>query len=162
MKTMNQLIKKRDVYWVDAEDSIQSVVHYMNERRTGAVAVKANDEVVGVFSERDLVRLVANGSDIGSMKVKDVMSTDLITIKYNDEIRLAKAKMFKHGVRHLLVFSEDGVYHGLASIRDIIQAEVDEWQDLLHEMNDVYYEKAYKTKWWVAANRVVKEPYVPQ
>jgi len=162
MQSVNELFKTRDVYWVAVKDKVRVVARYMHERRTGAVAVKDGDEVVGVFSERDLMRLVANGDDPAKVTVGDVMSTDLKCICYTDGVKNAKAQMRKLGVRHLLVFSDDGAYHGLVSIRDIMQADAQETEGMLQEMNDAYYEEAYKSKWWIAANRVVREPYVPQ
>lgn len=163
MQRIGDVIKPRDIYWIDADDSVRQAVHYMCERKTGAVAVKQRDDVVGIFSERDLMHRVVNESlDIDVVKVRDVMSPDPLTIHLDDEIRNAKAVMFKCRVRHLLVVGKGDVFKGLISMRDLIEADMAESSELIEKLNDEYYEKAYRSKWRVSSNRVIVEHYTPQ
>ncbi len=97
MQTIRDVLKTRDTYWVDAEDSVRAAVRYLCERKTGAVAVMSGGELVGMFSERDVLHRVVNaGLDPETCKVRDVMSTNLITIACNDEIHMAKSVMYKN------------------------------------------------------------------
>jgi CBS domain-containing protein len=162
MQTLSDIIKPRDIYWIDANDSVAQAVHYLCERKTGAVAVKSGEEVVGVFSERDLMHRVVNEKrDAAATRVRDVMSTRLFSISLEDEIHHAKAMMFKYGTRHLLVMGKGGHFKGLVSMRDLMEADLAESTELIHRLNDEYYEKAYKAKWRVSSNRVIVEPYAP-
>ncbi len=162
MKTLADVIQTRDTYWVSADDTVQQVVHYLCERNTGAVAVKDNDDVVGIFTERDLLHRVVNNSlDPNKVLVRDVMSTSMININMDDEIHKAKAMMHQNGVRHLLVLGNGGVYKGLVSMRDLVEADIADSLELIHRLNDIYYEDAYKSRWRVSSNRVIVEPYVP-
>jgi len=162
MQTLNDIIKPRDIYWIDADDTVQQAVHYLCERKTGAVVVKQDDSVVGVFSERDLMHRVVNeGRDPATTRVHEVMSTRLFSIALEDEIHHAKALMFKFGTRHLLVMGKGGQFKGLVSMRDLMEADLAESTDLIHRLNDEYYEKAYQSKWRVSSNRVIVEPYAP-
>jgi len=163
MRTIGDIIKPRDIYWVSAGDSVRQTVHYLCERKTGAVAVKENDEVVGIFSERDLMHRVVNASlDLDAVKVREVMSPDPMSISMDDEIGYAKAIMFKRGVRHLMVVGRGDVFKGLISMRDLLDADMEESNELIQRLNDAYYEKAYRTKWRVSSNRVIVEHYTPQ
>ena len=160
MQIINEVIKPRDIYWVSADDTVRQVVHYLCERKTGAVVVKEGDEVVGMFSERDLMHRVVNkGDNPDDVLVRDVMSTSLIYIHIDDEIRMAKAKMFKNRVRHLLAVGKGNQLKGLVSMRDLIDADMSASSELVHKLNDNYYEEAYRAKWMISSNRVIIEPY---
>ena len=162
MQMISDVIKPRDIYWVSADDSVRQAVHYLCERKTGAVAVKEGDQVVGIFSERDLMhRVVCACLDLDAVQVRQVMTSDPISVRIDDEMRHAKAVMFKCGVRHLVVVGNGGVYKGLISMRDLIEADMAESSELIERLNDVYYEKAYRARWRVSSNRVIVEQYTP-
>lgn len=160
MQLIRDVIQPRDVYWVDGEDTVRQAVHYLCDRKTGAVVVKAGDELAGIFSERDLMHRVVNaGLNPDEVNVKDVMSTQLIHIRLDDEIHMAKATMYKNRVRHLIVIGRDDAYKGLVSMRDLVEADMADSTELIHRLNDKYYEEAYKKKWRFAANRVIVEEF---
>lgn len=104
-------------------------------------------------------RVVNEGLDANSVLVREVMSDNLIFIHSDDEFHMAKAKMFKNGVRHLLVVSKDNAFRGLVSMRDLIETDVAESTELIHKLNDAYFETAYKEKWRISSNRVIRESY---
>lgn len=163
MKLLKDIIKPRDVFWVSAEDTVRQAVRYMCERKTGAVVVKEKDEVVGVFSERDVLHRVINEErDPDAVTVREVMTTEIIFIHLDDETEVAKAKMFKNRVRHLVVVGNGNQLRGLISMRDLIEADMASSTELIQKLNDAYYEKAYKAKWRISSNRVIIEEYTPQ
>lgn len=158
MQTIRDVLKTRDTYWVDAGDTVRSAVRYLCERKTGAVAVMSGGELVGMFSERDVLHRVVNaGLDPDRTLVSEVMSTNLISIRSDDEIHMAKAVMYQNRVRHLIVLGKDGAFKGLVSIRDLIDADIAESAELIHKLNDQYYEEAYKSKVIFAANRMITQ-----
>jgi len=163
MQTIGDIIKPRDIYWVNASDTIRQTVHYICERKTGAVAVKEDESVVGVFSERDLMHRVVNARvDMDTVPVRDVMSREPLMVSLDDEIRYAKAIMFKCCVRHLVVVGKGHVFKGLISMRDLIEADMAESSELIEKLNDDYYEIAYRSRWRLSSNRVIVEHYQPQ
>lgn len=163
MQTIGDVIKPRDIYWVSADDSIRQTVRYICERKTGAVAIKEGEDVVGVFSERDLMHRVVNaGIDMDSTTVKEVMSSDPYSVSMEDEIRFAKAVMFKFNVRHLVVVGKGDVFKGLVSMRDLIEVDMAESSEMIEKLNDGYYESAYRSRWRMSSNRVIEERYQPQ
>lgn len=162
MQTIGDVIKPRDIYWVDANDTVRQTVHYLCERKTGAVAVKDGDTVVGIFSERDLMHRVVNQSlDIDTVRMRDVMSANPISVGLDEDIGYAKAIMFERGVRHLVVMGRGEVFKGLISMRDLLEADMAESSELIEKLNDAYYEKAYRSKWRISSNRVIVEHYTP-
>jgi CBS domain-containing protein len=162
MQTLRDIIKPRDIYWVDAGDTVTQAVHYLCERKTGAVAVKRGDSVAGIFSERDLMhRVVKAGLDPRTTLLDAVMSTRLHTISLDEPLHQAKAMMFKYGIRHLLVTGKGDQFKGLVSMRDLMEADLAETTELVQRLNDEYYEKAYQAKWRTSSNRVIIEPYEP-
>ncbi len=163
MNKISDVIKPRDVYWVDAEDTVLQVVHYLCERKSGAVAVKYQDQLVGVFSERDLMhRVVVMGLDPAKVKVRDVMTPDPVCIPIDDTVQMAKALMFKKGLRHLIAVGKGNTLQGMVSMRDLIEADMDDAKELVQKLNDSYYEQAYQSRWRISSNRVIIEPFVPK
>ena len=84
----------------------------------GALAVVENDKLIGVISERDVVRQVAMGADPDHTRASDMMSTDPVTVTPEDSLESAAALMSEAGVRHLPVVADDGTV-GFLSIRDL-------------------------------------------
>ncbi|MCF6284424.1 MAG: CBS domain-containing protein [Candidatus Hydrogenedentes bacterium] len=163
MPIVGDIIKPRDIYWVSANDTIRQTVHYICERKTGAVVVKEGESVAGIFSERDLMHRVVNESlDIDLVTVREVMSPDPLSVNLEDKMSHAKALMFKSGVRHLVVVGKGDVFKGLISMRDLIEADMAESSELIEKLNDGYYEAAYRSRWRVSSNRVIVEHYQQQ
>lgn len=163
MERLKDVLEGRDTLWVNAKDTVREAVKYLCKNKIGAVLVKMNDDAVGVFSERDLMYRVVNpGLNLDEVLVEEVMSRSPITIHINDDITLAKALMHINKVRHLLVVSGDGDVAGLLSIRDIMDHDLAASANIIHELNDKYYERAYAAKWRVSSNRVIVETYHPE
>ena len=75
MKTIRDIIGERQVFSVDKSATIQEVVEYVNEKQVGAVAICDDEDLVGVFSERDLLRrVVLKGLDPTKEKIEKVMT----------------------------------------------------------------------------------------
>ena len=163
MKRLNEILREREPYWVSPRMNVQQAVVYLCEHKIGAALVKSGDDVVGVFSERDLLHRVVNRNLCPSkMLVEEIMSRNPIKIRINDDMLIAKAIMHMYKVRHLMVVDEDAAVMGLISMRDIMEQDLASSEDMLRKLNDTYYEKAYRPKWRISSNRVIVEPYVPK
>ncbi|BDR92067.1 CBS domain-containing protein [Vulcanisaeta souniana] len=101
------------------DESLIKVIKIMNEGNIGSIIV-TNEEgrVIGVFTERDLLRLIANNVNIDALTVGDVMTKDVIVIEEDASLIKAVHIMAKHGIRHLPIVDEDGRIIGIISIRD--------------------------------------------
>ena len=87
MATIRELIRNREVYTVQSNDSVRDAVTFMAERNIGAVPVLRGTELVGVFSERDVVRRVLlQNLDWNAVSVSDVMSPEPLTVVPDDDV----------------------------------------------------------------------------
>ncbi|KUO81133.1 MAG: CBS domain-containing protein [Vulcanisaeta sp.] len=100
-------------------EPLLNVLRLMHGKNIGSVIV-TNEEgkVIGVFTERDLVRVVANNEDVNSLTVGDVMTKNIIVVETDASLIKAVHIMAKHNIRHLPVVDEGGKVVGIISIRD--------------------------------------------
>lgn len=120
-------IKGRHVATVLPDESVQTAVHKLAELRIGAVVVQDKwQKLVGIFSERDLVRLlVSEGKAVLDRQVGDLMTRSVITCHSSDRIDSVLAVMTMHRVRHVPVV-DDGALAGIVSIGDLVKHRMDE------------------------------------
>lgn len=140
MKTIKEILGTRKPFWVTPEMSVRQVVDYLVEKKVGAVAVCENGSVVGVFSERDLMRRVVHaGLDPETTSVADVMTKDVVSIEIAAVHSQAMALMLDKNFRHLAVQDEDGRFKGFVSMRELLEVDIAEARDLISRLNDNYY-----------------------
>jgi len=114
----------RDLLCVEPGETITGVAQRMVERNIGAVLVLDGGRLVGIMTERDLMRAVARGLH-GDAIVADYMTRDPETIEPDDTTQHAGVLMFHGGFRHLPVVEGDGVV-GILSIRDLMQVTLED------------------------------------
>lgn len=90
----------------------------------GSLAVVEGRELVGVITERDIRRCVAEGIDVET-RVSRVMSGDPDTFDPDLDVWDAAAWIAESGYRHLPVIDDEGSLLGVVSIRDLLKALVD-------------------------------------
>jgi CBS domain-containing protein len=84
---ISDLIKNQETYQAEMGVTVLEAVRAMVERNIGAVPVVHNGKLVGIFSERDLMRrVVAEGYDPRSTCLAEVMTEDQLTINTNEEL----------------------------------------------------------------------------
>jgi CBS domain-containing protein len=106
---------------IQSDASILAAAQLMHEKRIGSLLTIEAGEIVGIVTERDLVRKgLAFSRDAGSTHVSAVMSSPLLSIDVNRTIRDASKAMAEQGVRHLAV-TENGKIVGVLSVRDLVK-----------------------------------------
>jgi CBS domain-containing protein len=125
MAAIRELLKGREVYSVQANNTVFEAATYMMNRNVGAVPVLKNSDLVGVFSERDIVRrvMLANLDWIKTF-VGDVMTDDPLVIRPTEEVENCMLLMKQHGFRHLPVCDGDKLV-GFVSMRDLLLHDLD-------------------------------------
>jgi len=128
--------KGRDVVSVNAQDGAREIANILAQHRIGAVLVRdAGGDVLGIVSERDIVRcLAAHGQDAVSLPAAKLMTRALHTVTPRTRITEALELMTDRRVRHLPVIEEDGALAGMVSIGDLVKARIDE---ALHEAEEL-------------------------
>lgn len=110
------------------DDDVASAIRRMAEADVGSVAVCDGSRLVGIFTERDVLRLAAEGEEFGRRRLGDVMTSPPVTITPDASILDAAELMGERRIRHLPVV-EDGNLHGVVGIRDLLAALVERlWQ----------------------------------
>ena len=128
------LIKNQEIYQAEMGQTVMETVCAMVEHNIGAVPVVHKGKLVGIFSERDLMkRVVAEGRNPGSTCLAEVMTDDPLTINLSEELETCMALMRQHSFRHLPVCHE-GQLVGIVSLRDILLHDLDEKDDEVRMM----------------------------
>jgi len=117
--------KKAGVVTVRPTSSIDAVVHRMKLERIGAVVVSPDGKsIVGILSERDILRALAeHGAALLELKAEDLMTREVTTCGREDTLQNVMARMTHHRIRHLPVV-EQGELVGIVSIGEIGRAHV--------------------------------------
>jgi CBS domain-containing protein len=114
---------------VSPDETVQLAIARMLEENVGSVAVCEGDRLVGIFTERDVLRLAGDGGSLADMRVADVMTRSLVTISPDDDVVAAAHLMGERRIRHLPVV-QDGLVLGLLGIRDVLRTLVEiVWRD---------------------------------
>jgi CBS domain-containing protein len=106
------------------ETTILDAAVAMEGSDLGSLAVVEGRDLVGLITERDLRRSVAEGVDLSSA-VSSIMSSDPDTFDPDLDVWDAAAWIAESGYRHLPVIDDDGALLGVVSVRDLLKALVD-------------------------------------
>jgi CBS domain-containing protein len=117
--------KGAEVFSAVPTDSVSTVLELLARKRIGAVPVLDSDGVAGVFSERDIIRALADrGTDALDGPVSAVMTAPAVTVGVQDTVIGALALMTRRRIRHLPVV-DNGRVIGIVSIGDLVKYRID-------------------------------------
>jgi CBS domain-containing protein len=125
--TIRRILKDKgaDVLTISSDEHVGEAVRRLADRNVGAVVVVDGSTVVGVLSERDVVRQLAVAPDVLNLPVGDVMTSPVATCGLDttgDELmRLMTERRF----RHVPVLDDDRLV-GIVSIGDVVKHRIDE------------------------------------
>jgi CBS domain-containing protein len=106
--------------------TVGRLVGELAKHNVGAMVVVAGGKVVGIVSERDVVRqLHARGADLLGAKVSDIMTTSVFTCLPTDSVNSLAETMTERRIRHMPVVT-DGELVGIVSIGDIVKTRIGE------------------------------------
>lgn len=116
---------------VGPEATVREAAKTMADSNVGCVAVLEDQGLVGIFTERDLLRrVIAENRDLDRFKVSDVMTAEVVCGAPDDSVGRAVLLMRKHRIRHLPVVEDDQIL-GMLSIRDLLRDEMQEMRDYI-------------------------------
>jgi CBS domain-containing protein len=105
-------------------DPVRLAIARMLEEGIGSVAVCEGERLVGIFTERDVLRLAGEGPEFAEVRVGDVMTRRLVTISPDDDVLAAAQLMSERRIRHLPVVQGENLL-GIVGIREVMRTLVE-------------------------------------
>lgn len=115
-------IMRPELIEVAPEDSLGEVAERMTALNMGAAAVKDFGRLVGIITERDLLKAMAERVHTSEARVRQWMTEDPVTASSDTDVEEAAETMLEHGFRHLPVVDDNGLVVGLVSLRRVVGA----------------------------------------
>jgi CBS domain-containing protein len=142
MSTVRDLLARKgtNVIAVTPDQTVLEAAHLMNEKGIGGVVVMRGRALVGIFTERDVMRrVVAATRDPATTLVGDVMTADCMTITADVQIAVCRAMMSSKRVRHFPVMHEDGLV-GMVTSGDILAFEVSQAEAQIEQLEKYVFD----------------------
>jgi len=137
-------VMRTRVVAVNGDDSARLAVLRMLEEGVGSVAVCEAGKLVGIFTERDVLVLAGDGTDLDAVRVGDVMTREPFTVDAGVAVLDAARLMGERKIRHLPVVEGDHLL-GMVGIRDVLGSLVERlWQshdEAAHETAKALFKK---------------------
>ena len=138
MKTVSMVLsaKGHDVWRVSPDTSVFEALKALAGHGIGALIVLEHDRLVGLFSERDYARkVILRGKSSSTTLVREIMSSEVITVHPSQSIEECMVLMTQHRIRHLPVLEDDRPV-GIISIGDVVKATISEQATMIHILED--------------------------
>lgn len=140
MATLSEILREKagePLIAIEPDSSVLDAVHAMNDLSVGALIVKAAGQMVGIFTERDVLRrVVAQQLDPSRVRVGEVMTTDVICCTPATSIEEARELMKTRRVRHLPILDSEGDAVGIVSIGDLNAHLTDHQEVTIHYLHE--------------------------
>lgn len=102
-----------------AADTLRAAAARMWQQQTGSLLIMDGARLVGIVTERDIMKAVARGRDVETTPVSELMTTDVLTVTPDTSLHEAARHMATRWIRHLPVVADDQVV-GVISQRDLV------------------------------------------
>jgi len=136
MQRVRHLLARKgpEVWSVDVEEPVLEAIQLMADKHIGALPVTRNGELAGVISERDYARkVILLGRSSAETPVWQIMSSPVITVSPNEDVRQCMQLMTEKRIRHLPVVAE-GRMVGMISIGDLVRAVIEEQDQTIEHL----------------------------
>lgn len=117
-KVKDLMVRKEKLVTLSSEATISEAAKVMEENNVGSVLVVEEGKLKGIFTERDVVRAIAENIPVNE-KIGKVMTTNVITVDEEDYLSKAVYIVSEKGVRHLPVIDKKGNLVGIISAKDL-------------------------------------------
>ena len=140
MKKVRDIMRPGFLFVVQRGATVAEAVRVMATHNVGIVNVLDGDKLVGVFSERDVIRRVVDrGLDPTRTVVENVMTASLVIAQADEDYQSAMRKMDQANIRHLPVVGE-GRLLSMISIRDLIRVNLEEKDEEIRYLHEYLYQ----------------------
>ncbi len=135
--TVLQILSKKgsEVVSIPSSITVFEAIKLMSEKNIGAVLIIENEELLGIFSERDYARkIILKNKASKETLISEIMSRDVITINPLETIDDCMELMSSKRIRHIPVLENDKVI-GIISIGDVVKAIIQNQQATIEQLN---------------------------
>lgn len=142
MATVQTILTKKgsDVVTVVSAESVVNAARLMNEQGIGGVIVTDEGKVVGVFTERDILRrVVAEKRDPATTTLREVMTSPVTSCRPEASLEECMAVMSEKRIRHLPVTDDSGLC-GIITSGDILAFQVKEQEDTIQHLSSYIFD----------------------
>jgi CBS domain-containing protein len=117
-----------NTYSIRPEQTLKEAIDVLAQHNIGALLVlDTNDALVGILSERDIIRHIARDEQALGQPISAIMTSNVITGRQQDDVQSVLATMTERRFRHLPIMDGDTLI-GIISIGDVVKAQMDEYQ----------------------------------
>lgn len=142
MATVREILfnKGTHIETIGPEATVYAAAVQMNEHKIGALVVLADDRLVGIITERDILqRVVAQRLDAADTLVEDVMTAEVVCCRNETSIDEARGVMKNRRIRHLPVVDDRDRLLGLISIGDLNAYQTTTQEQTIHLLHEYIY-----------------------
>ena len=126
--------KGNEIFTITPDTSVYHALELMVEKNVSALLVMENDELAGIFTERDYARkVVLKGKKSTETQIGEIMTSDLITVSPDSTIDECMTLMTGKYIRHLPVVA-DGKLAGIISIGDVVRRIIEDQKSIIGHM----------------------------
>ena len=115
-------VMRPDFIEVAPVETLGEVAERMTAMNVGAVVVKDHGTLIGILTERDLLKAMAARVHSSEARVRQWMTADPVTASAGTDVEDASRLMLEHGFRHLPVLDDEGHVTGVVSLRRVVGA----------------------------------------
>ncbi len=141
MPTVQDVLRRKgsEVHSITAEATVLDAARRMNEEGIGGLVVLEGGRVIGMFTERDILRrVVAAQRDAAATKVREVMTSPVAFCRGDTPLEECRSVMTSKRIRHLPVVDEDGLV-GLVTSGDVLAFDVQDREETIQVLNSYVY-----------------------
>ena len=143
MKTAADIIKNKPktIISVGPDATVYSALQTMVKHGIGSVFVKNRDQIVGIYTERNLLKdMVKKDFDPKRAVIRDHMTSPLATVPLDATVLKLQDLILGKRIRHILVADEKGQIAGVVSAGDIMKTHLNDISKTLESVSWEYYE----------------------
>ena len=137
MKISDILVTKgKKVFTIRPDQSIREAIHLLDAHNIGGLVVMEDQKIVGVISERDIIRFAATDNPDFSIQVQTVMTKNVIVGSPQDDLHAVAHTMTEKRFRHLPIM-EKGDLVGIITIGDVLKAQRDSYKGQVYTLQTI-------------------------
>jgi CBS domain-containing protein len=135
-KSIQELMSTNPVA-IDADQSVADAAEMLRDEDVGLAPIVDEDRLIGTVTDRDIaIRVVAEGNDPASTKVREIASTEIVTVDPQQDLDEALRLMARYQVRRLPVVDESARLVGVLAQADVArEASVSQTGELVEEIS---------------------------